>query len=474
MRQTKIVATISPASNTRALIADLMDAGVNVFRLNFSHGAHEDHAEVHRIIRKLEEERDTFVAILADLQGPKIRIGKLVGGERELAPGDTQVFVAGENATGSEIPFPHPEIFKTVKQGDTILVDDGRIRLEVSEAEASSFEAIVKNKAILRDRKGVNLPDTPLEVDAVTKKDRADLDFTLGLGVDWVAMSFVQRAEDVHQLKQLVGDKAKIVAKIEKPLALENIDEILGVTDAIMVARGDLGVECDWYSLPGIQASLVVKCRMVGKPVIVATQMLESMITSPVPTRAETSDVANAVSQMADAVMLSAESAAGEYPIAAVKAMARIIEATETMAAPERGASGGISLEAETDSGSIASAASLIAKLRNACSILTYTETGATALRVSKSRCDVPILAVCPTQAVARQLALAWGVTPVVSDNYDEFASSRAGRVPSSLSQAPFIQSDRPVVVTSGSQHGQTGGTDSIKIAYLSASEAPA
>lgn len=474
MRQTKIVATIGPASSTREVIADLMDAGVNVFRLNFSHGAHEDHAKVHAIIRDLEARRNTFVAILADLQGPKIRIGKLPEGERSLSPGDKQRFVASETDSADEVPFPHPEIFRTVKPGDSILVDDGRIRFEVIQADETSFEAVVKNKAVLRDRKGVNLPDTPLDVDAVTQKDRADLAFALDLGVDWIAMSFVQRADDIRSLKTLVQDRAKIVAKIEKPLALKNIDEILTVTDAIMVARGDLGVECDWYSLPGIQASLVAKCRVHGTPVIVATQMLESMITSPVPTRAETSDVANTVGEMADAVMLSAESAAGEYPVLSVRAMSRIIEATEAMSGPQRRDTTQLALEAETDSGSIASAAALIAKLRNACSILTYSETGATALRVSKSRCDVPILAVCTSQTVARQLALAWGVTSVVSDNYEEFASSRAGRIPLSLSQAPFIQSDRPVIVTSGSQLGQTGGTDSIKIAYLSATGASA
>lgn len=270
-------------------------------------------------------------------------------------------------------------------------------------------------------------------------------------------------------MRDLIGLKAKIVAKIEKPVAVENIESILNETDAIMVARGDLGVECAWHELPAIQSDLVAKARTVGKPVIVATQMLESMISAPIPTRAETSDVANAVTQRADAVMLSAESAAGEYPVEAVAAMASIAEATEHASNINKRAINIGHIDAPNDSSSIASAAGVLAELRNACCITTYTETGATAIRVSKSRHSIPILAVCPSEIIARPLSLVWGVTAVVSTSLEEFTSSREGRIPPKLAPHSMIQPDRPVIVTSGSSHGQTGGSDSIKIAYLSA-----
>lgn len=467
VRQTKIAATVGPASNSRATLLSLIRAGVNVFRLNFSHGTHDDHAQVFQTIRELEQENDIFVCVLADLQGPKIRIGTISGGSRTVTSGEEIQFVSAVSQDPSDIHIPHPEIFETIKNDDLILIDDGRIRFRVTARGDGRFKAKALNDSTLRDRKGVNFPDTHLNVDAMTPKDHEDLRFALGLGVDWIALSFVQTADDVGKVKGEVAGRARIVAKIEKPLALKNIDSIIAATDAIMVARGDLGVECDWFAVPGIQTSLVAKCREAGKPVIVATQMMESMITEPIPTRAETSDVSNAVAQRADAVMLSAESAAGKYPVEAVQAMARIIEASETALRLGSLDQQFPMIEAKTDSGSIASAATLIASLRNACAILTYTETGATALRVSKSRCQVPILAVCPNESIARELNLGWGITPIVSNNLDAFSSSRDGQIPDSLASAPFIVSDRPVVVTSGSQHGKPGGTDSIKIAYL-------
>jgi len=468
-RQTKIVATLGPSSNTKKRIRALVDAGANVFRMNFSHGTHEDHATVHGNIRAVERDVGRSIAILADLQGPKLRIGVVPGGDRALAIGDTVRLVAGQEAEGDDVPLPHPEIFETVEPGHMVLIDDGRIRLCVIEANASTITAKALNRAVLKDRKGVNFPDTVLNVSAITGKDNKDLRFALDLGVDWVAMSFVQTAEDIDRLRRLVGSTAKIVAKIEKPLAVKNIDRILCRSDAIMVARGDLGVECDWRELPAIQKSLVSKARAMGKPVIVATQMLESMISAPLPTRAETSDVANAVSQGADAVMLSAESAAGEYPVEAVAAMSAIAFATEGVPSASRDRLDMTLIDAPDDSGSIASAAAVLAKLRNACCITTYTETGASALRVAKTRSDVPILAVCPSQTVARPLNLVWGVTPVVSTSVEEFRSSREGRIPQSLAPSDIIQPEQPVVLTSGSTHGQSGGTDSLKIAYLGA-----
>lgn len=467
-RQTKIVATLGPASNTPEKIKALALSGANVFRMNFSHGSHEDHAAVHAAIRKVEADLDLSIAILADLQGPKLRIGEVPGGAKTLDIGDTLTFSVGEFIEGN-ILLPHVEVFETVAVDHLVLIDDGRIRLKVVEVGDNQFSATLLNKATLQDRKGVNFPDTTLNVDAITDKDRRDLRFALELGVDWIAMSFVQTAQDIRRLRELVGNQAMIIAKIEKPVAVINIDAILEQTDAIMVARGDLGVECDWFELPAIQASLVAKARAKGKPVVVATQMLESMITAPLPTRAEASDVSNAVAQQADAVMLSAESAAGEYPVEAVKAMAAIATATETARRSTRSTLETAFIDAPDDSGSIASAAGVLAQLRNACCIATYTETGATALRVSKTRSDVPIVAVCPSQKVARPLSLVWGVTPVINRNAEEFGASRDGRIPPKLAPDTLIQPNRPVVVTSGSTHGQAGGTDSLKIAYLSA-----
>ncbi|MDJ0614767.1 MAG: pyruvate kinase [Rhizobiaceae bacterium] len=466
-RHTKIVATLGPSSNTPENISALATAGANVFRINFSHGSHEDHSKVHAQIRAIEAAENRSIAILADLQGPKIRIGVVPGGERPLEIGDEVTFVSEEPLGSNDVPLPHPEIFETVEEGHLVLIDDGRIRLRVSKAEQGKFTAEVLNAAVLKDRKGVNFPDTTLKVDPITEKDREDLRFALELGVDWVAMSFVQRAEDIQELNALIGGKAKIVAKIEKPIAVTNIDEILLYTDAIMVARGDLGVECAWHELPAIQRSLVSKARKIGKPVIVATQMLESMIFAPLPTRAETSDVANAVMQRADAVMLSAESAAGQYPIEAVEAMASIALATEAAFKDKPRKIEAQIIDAPDDSSSIASAAGILAKLRNASCIVNYTETGATAVRVAKTRSDVPILAICPNENIARPLNLVWGVTPTVSNCENEFKSAREGRIPASLDHIDLIKPDQPVVVTSGSTMGQTGSTDSLKIAYL-------
>ncbi|MES0864988.1 pyruvate kinase [Ruegeria sp. SCPT10] len=355
----------------------------------------------------------------------------------------------------------------SVEVGHSILVDDGRLRLRVNRIAQSLVEAKVLNPGVLKDRKGVSFPDSTLAVDPITQKDREDLQFALQLGVDWVAMSFVQSADDIRNLRQLICGQAKIVAKIEKPIAVQNIDAILEEADAIMVARGDLGVECAWHELPAIQRRLVSSARDAGKSVIVATQMLESMITAPLPTRAETSDVANAVMQGVDAVMLSAESATGNYPVEAVAAMSSIILATEKSRSCKPQLIEEQLTEALDDSGSIANAAGILARLRGACCITTYTETGATALRVAKGRSPVPVLAVCPNRLVAGTLTLVWGVTPTVNSKHSEFESARQGQIPCSLGKNDLVKPKKPVVVTSGSKHGQIGGTDSLKIAYL-------
>lgn len=467
-RRTKILATVGPASNTKQMIKELADAGANVFRMNFSHGSHAEHRQVHATIRAVENDIGCLLGVLADLQGPKLRIGIVPGGERKLEVGDKVVLVSDERLQNDDaIPFPHQDALSSVEVGHNILVDDGRLRLKATNVAPSRVEAEALNPGVLRDRKGVNFPDSSLAVDPITQKDREDLQFALELGVDWVAMSFVQAADDIRNLRQMIGEQAKIVAKIEKPIAVQNIDAILEEADAIMVARGDLGVECAWHELPAIQQKLVSKARAVGKPVIVATQMLESMISAPLPTRAETSDVANAVMQGADAVMLSAESAAGGYPVEAVAAMSSIILASETSLDCKPLQIEAQLIEALDDSASIASAAGILARVRGACCITTYTETGASALRVAKGRNAVPILAVCPNRKIAGALTLVWGVTPMVSNDLAEFNSARDGQIPEGLGQSSLIQLQRPVVVTSGSSHGLTGGTDSLKIAYL-------
>ena len=311
-RKTKILATLGPASNNPQMMRALFDAGVDVFRINMSHTSHEMLAIMHRQLRALSEEVGRPIGILCDLQGPKIRLGKLAGGPRMLKEGERIRLVLGETSDKpEEVPIPHPEIFQAIKQKHALLIDDGKVRLRLLRKADTFAEAIVEVAGEIKDRKGVNMPDTLLPLSAMTPKDRSDLDAALELGVDWIALSFVQRPEDVAELKKIVAGRAGVLAKIEKPKALASLHGILELADALMVARGDLGVEMPLERVPGLQKQITRAARKAGKPVVVATQMLESMINSPMPTRAEVSDVATAVFEGADAVMLSAESASG-------------------------------------------------------------------------------------------------------------------------------------------------------------------
>jgi pyruvate kinase len=417
-RRARIVATLGPATRSVDKIRELALAGADVFRVNFSHGSHEDHADTIRMVREAEGSVGRPIAILADLQGPKLRLGKFAEGSAELKAG--QAFRIDMDSTPgdtSRIGVPHPEVFAALREGSIILLDDGKVRLQVTAHGPDFAETVVLAGERLSNNKGLNLPGNAIPIPALTEKDRKDLKFALSQGVDWVALSFVQRASDMAELRRLVEGRAGVLAKIEKPAALEALDEILDLCQAIMVARGDLGVELNPEDVPVVQKQLVRMARNRGIPVIVATQMLESMITSPTPTRAEASDVANAVYEGADAVMLSAETAAGAYPVEAVSIMDRIITRVEQDRRwPEL-------MRAEhviEESDALVAAAFQAAEASSAACVVAFTATGQTALRLSRERPTQPTLALTPHLATARRLALGWGIEPrVVADIHD-------------------------------------------------------
>ncbi|MGI9418607.1 MAG: pyruvate kinase, partial [Geminicoccaceae bacterium] len=417
-RRTKIVATLGPASADSAMIDKLFHAGVDMFRLNFSHGAKEGHAACAGTIRELQGRTGRPIAILADLQGPKLRVGKFDGDGVNLTAGQT--FTLDQDptpGTSERVQLPHPEIFSAVGPGDSLLVDDGRLRLEIKEKTDDVLMTTVISGSKISNNKGGNVPGVALPISALTEKDRQDLDAALEIGVDWVALSFVQRPEDVTELKDLVAGRAAVMVKLEKPAAMAELDAIVDVTGAVMVARGDLGVELPPEDVPTLQKKIVRTCRHAGKPVVVATQMLESMVQAPVPTHAEATDVANAVYEGADAVMLSAESAVGDYPIEAVTMMDRIIKRVE--ADPRYGTL----LDAESsppedsEADAITACARLAARTVETAAIVTYTTSGSTALRMARIRPQAPILAMTPSQTTARRLALVWGLHAITTDD---------------------------------------------------------
>ncbi|MFV3075963.1 pyruvate kinase [Niveispirillum fermenti] len=466
-RHAKIVATVGPASNTPERLRELFLAGADVFRLNFSHGTHEDHAKVHAAIRALEQEVGRPIGILQDLQGPKIRIGTLTAGREDLITGERVIFRLGrEPGDKQSIPLPHPEIFKAIMPGQDLLIDDGRVRVRVRGVTDEVITAEVIVGGAISNRKGVNLPGTALDLSPLTEKDRADLAFGLSLGMDWVALSFVQRPSDVIEAKGLIGDRAGLVSKIEKPQALEKIDDIIRLSDAIMVARGDLGVEIPHEDVPGRQKELVRAARLAAKPVIVATQMLDSMVASPTPTRAEASDVATAVFDGADAVMLSAESASGQYPVEAVSMMNRIIASTEKHSAYRPIVT---ALEPEVDhtpSHAVAAAAGDLAGTIGAAAIFAFTASGNTVARIARKRPDVPVLAATPNGDVARRLALVWGAHAIRSGdvgNYEEMVE----RAKELAVTADFAQSGQRIVIVAGIPFGQAGSTNNLRVAKI-------
>ncbi|KPF81460.1 pyruvate kinase [alpha proteobacterium AAP38] len=466
-RHAKIVATVGPASNTPEKLKELFLAGADVFRLNFSHGTHEDHAKVHAAIRALEKEVGRPIGILQDLQGPKIRIGTLTAGKEDLVNGEKVTFVLGKEPGGKDnIPLPHPEIFKAIMPGQDLLIDDGRVRVRVRGVSDDKITAEVIVGGVISNRKGVNLPGTALDLSPLTEKDRADLAFGLSLGMDWIALSFVQRPSDVIEAKALIGDKAGLVSKIEKPQALEKIEDIIRLSDAIMVARGDLGVEIPHEDVPGRQKELVRAARLAAKPVIVATQMLDSMVASPTPTRAEASDVATAVYDGADAVMLSAESASGQYPVEAVSMMSRIITSTEHHPTYRPIIT---ALEPEVDhtpSHAVAGVAADLAGTIDAAAIFAYTSSGNTVARIARKRPDVPVLATTPHEGVARRLALVWGAHAIYSGDVGTY-EEMVDRARTLAVKEEFARPGDRIVIVAGIPFGQSGSTNNLRIAKI-------
>ena len=415
-RNVKIVATLGPASSTYDVIKALHEAGADVFRLNMSHGEHADIAKRHDIIRQVEKDLNSPIGILADLQGPKLRVGTFENEFEDLEAGASfRLDLNDEPGSKERVQLPHPEIFAALKTGAHLLINDGKIRLEVESCGADFAQCRVEIGGTISDRKGVNVPDVVLPLAALSDKDRKDLEFVCDLGVDWLALSFVQRPQDLLEARELAAGRAAILSKIEKPTAVEQFDEILNVSDGIMVARGDLGVELPVQNVPPIQKRLVRKCRAAAKPVIVATQMLESMIESPMPTRAEVSDVATAIYEGADAIMLSAESAAGQYPIEAVTTMDNV--ATEVESDPTYTSIIEASRSANRTSVAegIVAAAREIAETTEVKAICCYTESGTTALLTARERPRVPIIAMTSLMETARRLALSWGTNCVMS-----------------------------------------------------------
>ena len=463
-RRTKIIATLGPASATPDVLARLFNAGADVFRLNFSHGTHEDHAARITMIRALEEKTGRPIGILADVQGPKLRVGTFGGGRVHLQTG--QSFRLDLNATPGDarrVNLPHPEIIAAATIGSTLLLDDGKLRLRVVHKRADALETEVVVGGQLSDRKGVNVPDVVLPIPALTKKDRADLAFALDHGVNYIGLSFVQRAEDVAEARELIGGRAWIMVKLEKPQALENLDGILALTDAVMVARGDLGVELPPEEVPLAQKRIVRAARQLGKPVVVATQMLESMITAPTPTRAEASDVATAVFDGADAVMLSGETAAGQFPYEAVNIMDRIVARVEM--------DQGWRMTMDTNrpepdpnaAGAIAAATRQVAHTIAAHAIVAFTSSGSTGLRVARERPDCPVIGLTPSLDTARRLAVVWGVHAVVSA--DAHSMTEAVNKATRVAQAEgFAQLGDEIVVTAGIPFGQSGTTNALRV----------
>ncbi|MCG7394390.1 pyruvate kinase [Microvirga sp. ACRRW] len=467
-RRTKILATLGPASESQEMIEKLFQAGADVFRLNMSHLPREKLKERVAILRAVEAKFKRPIAILADLQGPKLRVGAFEGDGVMLEPGQTFTLDADTTLGGkNRVHLPHPEILSSLEPGHTVLIDDGKLRLRVKSVKEGSATTIVEVAGKISNRKGVSLPDTTIPVAAMTDKDRSDLEAALDAGVDWIALSFVQRPEDVAEVKKVARGRALVMSKLEKPQAITRLDEIMEISDAVMVARGDLGVEMPLEKVPGIQKRIVRAARRLGKPVVVATQMLESMITSPVPTRAEVSDVATAVYDGADAVMLSAESASGQYPVDAVATMSKIAEEVEQ---DQNYWSIMRTLNTEpeaTGSDAIAAGAHQIADTLNLKTMAAWTFSGSTAFRIARERPNSTLIALTPSQDTARRLALVWGVHPIRTKDASDI-DDMAFRACKFAVREGYSDVGERIIIVAGMPFGTPGATNMVRIAFIS------
>ncbi len=466
-RSARILATLGPSSASVDRILALARAGADVFRLNFSHGSHEDHAERLRQIREVEREIGRPIGALMDLQGPKLRVGRIGGGKATLEPGKhfrLDLDPADGDATRANLP--HPEIFAALETGTELLLDDGKLRLRVDAFGPDFADTTVIVGGVLSDRKGVNVPGVVLPISPLTEKDRVDLAYGLELGVDWVALSFVQRPEDIREAREIIGDRAWIMAKLEKPAAIEHLDEIVALADGVMVARGDLGVELPAQQVPVLQRRIIRAARAAGRPVVVATQMLESMITAPVPTRAEASDVATAIYDGADAVMLSAESASGQYPVEAVTIMDKIIGEVELDPAWRTGLEASHTPAEANTPDAICCALRRVAGLLEPAATVAYTASGFSALRASRERPMAPILALTPQLGTARRLALAWGVHPIPFEEVHDVGEMVEHAAAAAVSHEVARPGDL-VVVIAGLPFGRSGSTNLLHVAKV-------
>jgi pyruvate kinase len=466
-RRVKVVATLGPASSATEMIERLFLAGVDVFRINMSHSTHEAARALQNSVRWVAKRHRHPIGLLADLQGPKLRVGEFHGGRAFINDGSIFKFLREEKpGSGEGVFLPHPQIFASVEPGHMLLLDDGKIRMRVVDKKSDSIMAEVLVGGALASRKGISVPDTVLPVGPLTEKDRADLAHVLKLGVDWIALSFVQRGSDVQGVRKLVGDRAAILSKIEKPSAIADLDAIIAASDGIMVARGDLGVEMPVERVPGLQKKITRKARAAGKPVVVATQMLESMISSPVPTRAEVSDVATAVFDGADAVMLSAESAIGQFPLEAIQMMDRIAIEVESDRSYDAIVHATQTTPQPTGADAIAAAAHAIADTVKLAAIVCYTATGSTAMRVTRERPGLPVIGLTPVEAIARRLSLVWGIQSVLTGDPANLTDmvSKACRI---AFDEGFVQPRDGILITAGVPLGSPGATNMIRIAFV-------